>query len=82
MKRDSIGVFIQKYIDARIKTEQISLQDIMKILEDWRYEVIFNTMSLYILCEKCGQGWKKCPDKWMDRMSEPYSIKKRKRERK
>ena len=73
MEKCDIGRGIQEYINKKVKTKQISLKKIMMVLEKWRYEVMFNTMGLYTLCESCGRNHKINPTKikWLSRMDKP-----------
>ena len=73
MQTKNIGPSIDRYIRKRCKRKYISLKEIMELVEMWRYEVIFNTMSLYTMCENCGRDHKKDPtaNKWMSRMDKP-----------
>ena len=70
MKKEDLGISLQKYINKRLKSELITIEEIMKYTEMWRMEILFNAFDLYTLCESCGRDHKKNPTKikWKPRM--------------
>lgn len=63
MRRDSIGASLQAFIDKKTKGEFLTIRKFMKILEEYRIEVVKNAFDLYTLCESCGRDHKKNPTK-------------------
>ena len=70
MRKNNMGISIQKFIDERFKKEYLKLGEVLDVLELYRIELIKNSLALYTICESCGRDHKKNPtkNKWITRI--------------